>query len=60
MDEMFLYPFLPLMKGGKNILEESEQKIYENTEIEIVDKVGLLTANRLDIIKEAIKITDNL
>jgi len=44
LDEMQLYPFLPLMAGGKDTLEEAEIAIYENAEISMEKKGDLLTA----------------
>ena len=44
MDDLRLYPFLPLMKGDRNVLEEAETRIYNNTEINLETKADLLTA----------------
>jgi len=44
LDEMWLYPFVPLMDGGEKILEEMENKIYKDQEISIEKKGDLLTA----------------
>jgi len=44
IDEVFLYPFLPLMRGGENLIEEIETKIYEDPNLEIADKADMLTA----------------
>ena len=44
LDEILLYPFLPLMNGGEDIIEEVEKKIYESADLEMVDKADLLTA----------------
>lgn len=44
MNEMSLYPFLPLMKGGIDILEDLETAVYENAEMSIEKKSDILTA----------------
>ncbi len=44
LNEMWLYPFLPLMNEGEYVLEEAERKIYEDSEINIEKKADLLTA----------------
>jgi len=44
MDDIRLYPFLPLMEGGREILEEADTRIYNDTEISIETKADLLTA----------------
>jgi predicted transposase YdaD len=44
LDEVSLYPFLPLMDGKESIIEEAEKRIYDNSELKIVEKADLLTA----------------
>ena len=44
MDEINLYPFVPIMSGGEDFLEEAEKRIYENSEISEENKADLLTA----------------
>ena len=44
IDEVSLYPFLPLMEGGIDILENLETTVYENTELSIEKKSDILTA----------------
>lgn len=44
MDEIWLYPFLPLMEGDETVLEKAEIKIYENAGMSIERKGDLLTA----------------
>lgn len=44
LNEIYLYPFLPLMKHGEGLLERAETEIYQNTEISMEKKSDLLTA----------------
>lgn len=44
LDEIYLYPFLPLMNHGEDFLEIAEMKICENTELSSEEKGNLLTA----------------
>jgi predicted transposase YdaD len=44
LDDISLCPFIPLMDGGLEILEEAEKKIYENSDIDIESKADLLSA----------------
>jgi hypothetical protein len=44
LDEILLYPFLPLMNGGEDIIEEIEKRIYESSDLKMIDKADLLTA----------------
>jgi len=44
LDEISLYPFLPLMDGKESIIEEAEKRIYDNPKLKIVEKADLLTA----------------
>jgi len=44
LDDISLCPFIPLMDGGLEILEEAEKKIYENPDIDIEYKADLLSA----------------
>lgn len=44
LDEMALYPFLPLMEGGAEVIEEAEGRIYESRELRGEEKGDLLTA----------------
>jgi hypothetical protein len=43
-NEIWLYPFLPLMREGEKLLLEAEKAIYERKGIEDEDKADLLTA----------------
>jgi len=44
LDEIWLYPFFPLMKNGENIIDKIERSIYHNSEIDRETKADLLTA----------------
>lgn len=44
LNEMDLYPFLPLMEGGAEAIEEAEGRIYESRELRGEEKGDLLTA----------------
>ena len=44
MEEILLYPFIPLMDGGENLLERAETSIYESTKLEPKEKADLLSA----------------
>lgn len=44
LDEMSLYPFLPLMNHGEDLLEEIDRKINDNMEIGREEKSDLLTS----------------
>jgi hypothetical protein len=43
-DEIWLYPFLPLMRDGENLLLEAERAIYKSKDISDVNKADLLIA----------------
>jgi len=43
-DEIWLYPFLPLMREGEKLLLEAEEAIYESKKVKVRDKADLLTA----------------
>lgn len=44
LDEISLFPFIPLMNGGLELIDEIEKRIYENTQINIEEKADLLSA----------------
>jgi len=44
LDEMSLYPFLPLMNHGEDLIEEIDRKINDNTEISREEKSDLMTS----------------
>jgi len=44
LDNIYLFPFLPLMDGGDKVIEQAEKIIYESVDIEIRHKADLLTA----------------
>jgi len=44
LDRIYLYPFLPLMNGGEELLEKADTNIYENNKISRDDKANLLSA----------------
>ncbi|MDQ1326854.1 MAG: hypothetical protein QG641_134 [Candidatus Poribacteria bacterium] len=44
LNEIWLYPFLPLMNNGENLLLEAEKTIYESNDISNENKADLLTA----------------
>jgi len=44
LDETYIYPFLPLMNGGEDIIDEIDRKIVENDKISIGEKSDLLTS----------------
>lgn len=44
LDEMALYPFLPLMEGGAEVIQEAEERIYATQELDGEGKGDLLTA----------------
>lgn len=44
LDEVSLYPFLPLMKGGEKIVDEVDRRINNNPELNMLEKADLLTA----------------
>jgi predicted transposase YdaD len=44
LDEMSLYPFLPLMNHGEDLLEEIDRKINDNNEISLEEKSDLMTS----------------
>jgi hypothetical protein len=43
-NEIWLYPFLPLMRDGEKLLLEAEKAIYESKKVKVRDKADLLTA----------------
>jgi predicted transposase YdaD len=43
MNDIYLYPFLPIMKGGEELIVEAENRIY-NEDMDIDKKADLLTA----------------
>jgi len=44
LDKIYLYPFLPLMNGGEELLEKADRTIYEDKEISKDRKADLLSA----------------
>jgi predicted transposase YdaD len=44
MDEIYLYPFIPLMEQGEDLLDRAETRIYDNVEMNMEKKGDLLTA----------------
>ena len=44
LNNIYLFPFLPLMDGGDKVIEQAEKIIYESVDIEIRHKADLLTA----------------
>ena len=44
LDEISLYPFLPLMNDGERLLEKAETIIYENKKLKTRQKADLLSA----------------
>lgn len=44
IDKIFLYPFLPLMNGGAELVEQIDTAIYENSNLSMEYKADLLTA----------------
>jgi len=44
MDEIYLYPFIPLMEQGEDLLDKAETRIYDNVEMNMEKKGDLLTA----------------
>ncbi|MCX6112646.1 MAG: hypothetical protein NTY22_05090, partial [Proteobacteria bacterium] len=44
LDRIYLYPFLPLMNGGEELLEKADTIIYEDNEISRDRKADLLSA----------------
>lgn len=44
LDAEEIYPFLPLMEGGEEVLEEAERKIYNSDRLTIEEKGDILTA----------------
>ncbi|HGE71486.1 TPA: hypothetical protein ENX78_11655 [Candidatus Poribacteria bacterium] len=44
LDEISLFPFIPLMNGGLELIDEIEKRVYENTQINIEEKADLLSA----------------
>jgi predicted transposase YdaD len=47
LDDIWLYPFLPLMENGVNFLDEIERKVYQDTKLEIHEKADILTATAI-------------
>jgi len=47
LNDVWLYPFLPLMENGLRFLNEIERNVYQSTELDIHEKADILTATAI-------------